>query len=527
MSLRLVWFFAAAIALSPTVASAQTVDVGNPFTVNSYTTAVQALPQGCAAADGSFVVTWGEPGSYRYGPEGRNDSGLFGRRISAGGVPVGADFQANTYTSGSQATPTPACLSGGRFVVVHNDSTTYSYYTGTESGRNGLFATMFDGDGTAVGTEFQIDDTAPYAQPPALHAACKNGNDEFVVVWSGASYGLHLRRFDSDGQALGTTVDIDTNYQAVFGPDCCGGSSGFVVAWSANSGNYYQQYLYGEVQAQRFSSSAVPVGTQFQVNTDTVLDQGDPSIGCNDDGEFVVAWRSGSYGYYSPAPPPDGFGTGVFAQRFADTGASEGTEFLVNTGTGANEAQPDVAMSADGEFLVVWHLRNFGGTTVRGQVFDSSGMTLGTELGVIGGEQKADPVALAPPDGPFLMAWQDFKLGVDNDDIRGQLVSLDGVVTTTTTTTTTVTMPGGGVCGDPIDPGPGVSVAVPAQPGGDGKVVTASDALFALKAAVGSESCALCVCDVDNSGSISASDALRILGFAVSQPISLTCPACS
>ena len=60
---------------------------------------------------------------------------------------------------------------------------------------------------------------------------------------------------------------------------------------------------------------------------------------------------------------------------------------------------------------------------------------------------------------------------------------------------------------------------------GDG-VVTASDALGALRAAVGLDTCEPCICDVDFSGAVTATDALAILGAAVGQDIELACPAC-
>jgi hypothetical protein len=56
--------------------------------------------------------------------------------------------------------------------------------------------------------------------------------------------------------------------------------------------------------------------------------------------------------------------------------------------------------------------------------------------------------------------------------------------------------------------------------------VTASDALTALKTAVGSAECAVCVCDVDSSGTIAASDAQRILKVAVGTVLELQCVAC-
>lgn len=53
-----------------------------------------------------------------------------------------------------------------------------------------------------------------------------------------------------------------------------------------------------------------------------------------------------------------------------------------------------------------------------------------------------------------------------------------------------------------------------------------SDSLFVLRAAVGSNSCNLCECDVNNDGAVTATDSLRVLRVAVGQSgITLTCPA--
>jgi hypothetical protein len=65
-----------------------------------------------------------------------------------------------------------------------------------------------------------------------------------------------------------------------------------------------------------------------------------------------------------------------------------------------------------------------------------------------------------------------------------------------------------------------------ATDGSLGGTVTATDALLALKAAVGTATCNPCRCDVDDSGSLSASDALRILQAAVGLDSALTCPRC-
>jgi len=56
--------------------------------------------------------------------------------------------------------------------------------------------------------------------------------------------------------------------------------------------------------------------------------------------------------------------------------------------------------------------------------------------------------------------------------------------------------------------------------------VAASDALYVLRAAVGSAICNLCVCDADDSGGIAAGDALMVLRYAVGHQVNLVCPCC-
>lgn len=55
--------------------------------------------------------------------------------------------------------------------------------------------------------------------------------------------------------------------------------------------------------------------------------------------------------------------------------------------------------------------------------------------------------------------------------------------------------------------------------------ITAVDAQYILRAAVGETTCELCLCDVDGSGGIFATDALLDLRIAVGLPLPLECPA--
>lgn len=82
--------------------------------------------------------------------------------------------------------------------------------------------------------------------------------------------------------------------------------------------------------------------------------------------------------------------------------------------------------------------------------------------------------------------------------------------------------PGPADCGDPV-PDASMTADSTVMP----HAVTASDALYILRAAIGLASCEDCVCDVDGSGGVTATDALVSLKIAVGQQIPLECPACA
>jgi hypothetical protein len=57
--------------------------------------------------------------------------------------------------------------------------------------------------------------------------------------------------------------------------------------------------------------------------------------------------------------------------------------------------------------------------------------------------------------------------------------------------------------------------------------IKASDALFVLRTAVGTETCDFCLCDLNGSSSITAGDALSALRIAVGVNVATSCPECA
>lgn len=65
------------------------------------------------------------------------------------------------------------------------------------------------------------------------------------------------------------------------------------------------------------------------------------------------------------------------------------------------------------------------------------------------------------------------------------------------------------------------------QPLSTGSAPTASDCGYVLKAAVGTNVCALCVCDINGSTATTTADALFCLKKAVGQQVVMSCPSCT
>ena len=105
------------------------------------------------------------------------------------------------------------------------------------------------------------------------------------------------------------------------------------------------QELSSEIYARRYDADGLPQGAAFLVNTCTTDWQANPSVAMDADGGFVVVWDSDWQ---------DGSAHGVFGQRYDTTGTPQGNEFQINTCSTSDQVNPSVAMAAAGDFVVVW-----------------------------------------------------------------------------------------------------------------------------------------------------------------------------
>ncbi|MGA1980791.1 MAG: hypothetical protein ABSG99_09580 [Sedimentisphaerales bacterium] len=159
-------------------------------------------------------------------------------------------------------------------------------------------------------------------------------------------------------------------------------------------------------------------GTDFQVNTRTSNNQTDADIAMDANGNFVVVWTS--YGQ-------DGSSNGIFGRRFDSNCSPMCDEFQINTTTSGNQKEPAVAMDSSGDFVVVWQGPQAIGDTnedIFAQRFDANGQSLAGEFRVNThtDSRQLSPAAAMDNDGKFIIVWECADDPAPGDrSIHGQL----------------------------------------------------------------------------------------------------------
>ena len=128
-------------------------------------------------------------------------------------------------------------------------------------------------------------------------------------------------------------------------------TGGFVVIWRSED----QDFSGGGIYGQRYSSSGVQIGNEFQVNTVWSGQQGEPAVAATPDGGFVVSWLSS---------PIEGIGN-LYSQQYDAAGLKVGNETLINDAFYQNDA-PSVTALVDGSLVHTWTGTDSGPTEYGG-----------------------------------------------------------------------------------------------------------------------------------------------------------------
>lgn len=398
--------------------------LGDQFQVNSYTTSSQLYTSVASDSEGDFVVVWM---SYQSGGSDSSDTSIQLRRFAADATPLDSDFQANSYTTDGQWDPSIAVDAMGKFVVTWTGDAS----AGTDNSQGSIQVRRFMSDGTPAGEDQQVNTyTTSYQHSPSI-AASPDG--DFVVVWfsngsSGTDNGWSVQgqKFAADGTPEGSEFQVNsytTNGQG--SPDVAMAADGeFVVVWDS-LGSYDSDTDGWSIQGQRFAADGTPQGSQFQINTYSTSHQVSPAVALGSEGNLVVVWRSSGQ---------DGDGWGIFGQLVDSTGTLQGNEFQVNSYWTGSQGYggPRLTVAPSGEFVVVWASVGSYGTdnssySVQGQWFAADATPLGGQFQVNSyttsyqGYYGTD-VAMTT-DGEFVVVWNSYgSYGSDSSSgsIQGQ-----------------------------------------------------------------------------------------------------------
>jgi len=259
--------------------------LGPEFRVNTYTTGIQYQPAVAKASSGNFVVVWSSVGQEGAGPE------VFGQRFDSSGTPLGSEFRVNTYTTGYQYRPGVSGDANGNFLVVWQDGAAPG--GGGGPGR-GIFGQRYGTAGVPMGGEFQVETyTTGFQGAPAV--AMDLAGDA-VVVWhsdgqDGSDFGIFGQRYSVSGTPAGSEFQVNTYttgrqaYPAVAKEQSTAGC--FVVAWSSDGEDGSGSGVFGRVYYFGVNPQEVYLFNEFTTGNQTRA-----AVGALPDFDLIVLWDS-------------------------------------------------------------------------------------------------------------------------------------------------------------------------------------------------------------------------------------------
>jgi hypothetical protein len=257
--------------------------------------------------------------------------------------------------------------------------------------------------GHVLGEEFRLSSSG--SQGVVRVSALPDG--KFVATYF-ASGGLALQVFSATGLKVGSELIVNSEMlDSANGADVTGlASGGYAVAWST----YDSDLERFTIRAQIIGADGVKVGSEFQAENplgDHIT--GLPTIKGLANGNFVISWTDNVY------PPIS------YAQIFAPDGTRVGAEARI-TGIQDGLGGMSVSAFADGGFIAVWVSSLNGRQDVKGQIYDAAGQKMGGEflVNLSDNTYNEAPDVAVLADGSFVVTWKRLSYHYDS---RGFLVN--------------------------------------------------------------------------------------------------------
>ncbi len=263
---------------------------------------------------------------------------------------------------------------------------------------------------TPIGPEIRVNTHTQGAQqtfqqtPGAV--AVNPATGDYVATWSsqgqnaGGGWDVYFQRDNSAGVAQGgeTLVDVPANgVNQQYANLAMAPNGSFVVTWSGNQGGHWNVY------AQRFNASGVAQGSVIQVSAPTNNDQQVSSVAMDANGNFVIAWSGHQSGNWN-----------TYAEEFNANGTPQTGIFAVSAPVGGHDQMSaDVAMNANGDFVITWSGHQLAHWSVYAQIYTPAATPSGSIFQVSTNltDDQEDPTAAIDANGNFVITWSGHQGG--------------------------------------------------------------------------------------------------------------------
>lgn len=266
------------------------------------------------------------------------------------------------------------------------------------------------------GAEIRIDKFPAISRYGTQVALAPNG--DFIVVWATGGgepqrepARLWFRFFRADGTPKTKQLRVGNTRSAELEPHLAVAADGsFLVVWEG--GSDADTSVFG----RRFGADGTPRGDRFLLSSSTEGSQEQPTASFALDGSFVAAWVS-----RGPSFPDE-----IVGRRFDAAGQPLGPDFLVNTESAEEQHSPQVALSANGDFLIGWltYLGEAAFYDVQGRRFAKDGTPQGDPIRLndedTAGANQDDFALAMSEDGAFVVLWADRGFTTGAGRLRGQ-----------------------------------------------------------------------------------------------------------
>ena len=246
--------------------------IGSEMLINEFVQDDQEYPS-IASNGENYLAVWESNGQ-----DGDNE-GVFARIIDNEGSFVTSEFIVNDYTTSDQFSP--CVTSNGKSYLIAWSS------SGQDGSGTGVYASLFDNDGTEIKTEFKVN---VYSTGSQIYPFISTDGENYLISWTsysltGEDSDVYARMVDNEGTFISPELIVNTKKSGVQKLLAVASMGlNYLIVWDS----YGTQDNYG-MYGQIFDRQGAKIGPQFQITDYPLGGYYTPSI-CSMNGDYFITF---------------------------------------------------------------------------------------------------------------------------------------------------------------------------------------------------------------------------------------------